>query len=65
VDRAARILCSQCDLTRPQAIDLLNRADQRAKVALVMAKRGVDRDEALRLLDEHEQKLRPIIGSPR
>jgi N-acetylmuramic acid 6-phosphate (MurNAc-6-P) etherase len=30
-----------------------------------MAIRGVDLDEAKRLLDQHDGKLRPILGPPR
>lgn len=64
VDRAARIVSTQCDVSRDEAIAILDRADGRVKVALVMAKRGVERDEAQRLLTEHDQQLRPIVGNP-
>jgi len=64
-DRAARILETQCDLSRTNALTLLDAADGHVKIALVMAKRGVDLKEAKHLLDEHDGKLRPIIGAPR
>jgi N-acetylmuramic acid 6-phosphate etherase len=64
-DRAARILEAQCDLSRSDALDLLDVADGQVKIALVIAKRGVDMERAKQLLDEHRGKLRPIIGAPR
>ncbi len=64
-DRAARIIVSQSDLNRDAALDLLDDADGRVKLALVMAARGVDRSGAQHLLDTHEQRLRPILGAPR
>ena len=63
-DRAARFLTEQCGLSRSEALALLDRADGRVKVALVMARRAVARDEANRLLERHEQRLGPIIGRP-
>ncbi len=64
-DRAARILEEQCDLDREAALRLLDEAQGRVKLALVMAKRGVTRDEAQTLLDQHQQQLRPILGEPK
>lgn len=64
IDRAARIVGSQCGLSRREAMVLLDRAQGRVKVALVMAKRRVEQDEAIKLLDQHHQRLRPIIGPP-
>ncbi len=64
-DRAIRILTSQTDLSRHDAAALLDRADGRVKLALIMAIKNVDRGQAQRLLDEHAQQLRPILGPPR
>jgi N-acetylmuramic acid 6-phosphate etherase len=64
-DRAARIIASQTDVPRDEAMQLLDKAGGRVKLALVMARRGVDAAEAQRLLDSHGQLLRPIIGDPR
>jgi N-acetylmuramic acid 6-phosphate etherase len=64
-DRAARIIASQCDVPREQAMLLLDRADGRVKLALVMAKKGIDAEAATKLLEHHGQQLRPIIGEPR
>ncbi len=64
-DRALRIIASQTDLDRDEAAELLDQADGRVKLALVMARRKVDAARAQALLDEHGGKLRPILGSPR
>ena len=64
-DRAARILAPQCDLTREQSLALLDAAGGLVKVALVMGKRGLSREAAEALLEEHHQQLRPVIGEPR
>ena len=64
-DRAIRILCAQCDLTRHQAQKLLEKADGRVKIALVMTKRNVSSSAAQQLLNDHDQMLNPIIGVPR
>lgn len=63
-DRGARILTTQCDLSRDQALTLLDRAAGRVKVAMIMARRAVDCEEANRLLEHHGQRLAPIIGRP-
>jgi len=64
-DRALRILTTQTDLDRDAAGALLDEADGRVKLALVMARRKVDAARAQALLEEHGGKLRPILGSPR
>ncbi len=64
-DRAARILASQCQLDRQDAFALLDRAAGQVKLALVMHHRGIDPDEAQRLLDKSRGTLRAIIGAPR
>ncbi len=61
----ARILVSQTDLSRTEAIALLERAGGRVKAALVMARRGVDAAEAQRLLEENGGRLGAILGPPR
>ncbi len=64
-DRAIRIICSQTDLDRPKASELLARADSMVKTALVMERRGVGAEQANRLLAEHNGQVRPILGPPR
>lgn len=65
LDRSIRIVASQTQLSREEAADVLTKAEGRVKPALVMAMRGVSLEEAQRLLDQHDQKLRPILGPPR
>jgi N-acetylmuramic acid 6-phosphate etherase len=64
VDRALRIVLSQCDISRADAEALLDRAGGSVKLALVMARRGVDAARARELLDEHAGSLRAILGPP-
>ena len=65
LDRSIRIVASQAKLSREEAAEVLSQADGRVKPALVMALRGVDFEKAQALLDEHDGKLRPILGPPR
>jgi N-acetylmuramic acid 6-phosphate etherase len=64
-DRAVRIVATQARLSREDAIKVIEQADGKVKLALIMAIRHVDRDQAQHLLDQHDQKLRPILGPPR
>lgn len=64
-DRAIRIICSQTDLDRPRAAELLARADGMVKTALVMELRNISAEQANRLLEEHNGQIRPILGQPR
>ena len=64
-DRAARIICQQCDVSRQQSMALLEAAGSRVKVALVMARCDIDADAAEALLAAHDQKLIAILGPPR
>ena len=65
IDRAVRIITSQCDVTREEAASLLRRADGSVKLALVMAKKNLDVTQAATLLDRHGGRLREILGGPR
>ncbi len=60
-DRSERILREVCGVTREQARSLLDSADRRVKVAIVMQKLGVDKAEALRRLAEHGGVIRRVI----
>jgi N-acetylmuramic acid 6-phosphate etherase len=64
VDRAVRIVAGQCGLERAAALEVLGRADGRVKVALVMAKLGVDAAEAERKLHAANGRLRAVVGAP-
>ena len=61
-DRAARIISTLTDLPREAAMDVLKKADGHVKVAIVMHRRNVAADEARRMLDRHEGKLRDAIA---
>lgn len=60
-DRAARIVSTLTGLSRDQAVQLLFRADLAVKTAVVMHRRGVERDEAQRLLDAASGRLGEVI----
>ncbi|HTS89178.1 MAG TPA: N-acetylmuramic acid 6-phosphate etherase [Gemmatimonadales bacterium] len=63
-DRSERILMEVAGLGREGAKRALESAGGRVKVAIVMAKRRVDRTEAEHLLDQHRGHLRAIVGDP-
>jgi len=56
-DRAARIVSTLTGAGREEAFELVERAGGRVKVAVVMARRGVDRTEAERLLADADDRL--------
>ena len=62
VDRSERILMEVCDITRDVARELLQRADNRVKVAIVMQSLGVDRERAERALEVGGGVVRRVIG---
>ena len=63
-DRAVRIVQSQTDLSRDDALETLERADGSAKLAIVMARLGVEADEARAKLDAHGGQMRPLLEPP-
>ena len=64
VDRSERIVMETTGLDRARARAVIDAADGRVKTAIVMARREVSRDEADRLLEEHQGRLRTIVGDP-
>ena len=64
VDRSRRILMETTGLGREESGAVLEAAGGSVKTAIVMARRGVDREAADRLLVEHAGRLRPIVGDP-
>jgi N-acetylmuramic acid 6-phosphate etherase len=64
VDRSQRIVMETTGLARDRARAVLEEADGRVKTAIVMARRGVNSDEADRLLAEHQGRLRLVVGDP-
>jgi N-acetylmuramic acid 6-phosphate etherase len=64
VDRSQRIVMETTGLDRGSAKRVIEAAEGSVKIAIVMARRGVTKDEAERLLAEHAGRLRPIVGDP-
>ena len=60
-DRAARIVSELGGVDRNEAFLLLERGDQSVKHAIVMAKLNISFDEASRLLDEADGRLRRVL----
>jgi N-acetylmuramic acid 6-phosphate etherase len=63
-DRSQRILMETCGVDRNTAREALAAADGRVKLAIVMLRRRVERDEAEGLLERHQGRLREIVGDP-
>jgi N-acetylmuramic acid 6-phosphate etherase len=61
VDRAKRIICELTGVDYEAAGRFLSMAGGSAKIAIVMIKRGVDRDTAEKLLEEADGSLRRVI----
>ncbi len=64
IDRSQRIVMETTGLGREEARDVIQAADGKVKTAIVMARRQVSRDEAERLLETHNGRLREIVGDP-
>lgn len=64
VDRSRRIVMETTGLPGEQAGELIEAAGGHVKTAIVMARRGVSRDDAERLLAEHAGFLRAVVGDP-
>ncbi len=60
-DRAARIICELCPLSREQAFDLLDQAQGQSKVAVVMHHRQCNYADAQALLEQHHGHLGSCI----
>jgi N-acetylmuramic acid 6-phosphate etherase len=61
-DRSVRIVMEVTGLSRPKAKALLARAEGRVKAALVMHFRDVSLAQALQILKENDELLRPAIA---
>jgi len=64
IDRSQRILMETTGLGRGDARAVIDAAEGNVKTAIVMARRGVSKGEAERLLAQHEGRLRPVVGDP-
>jgi len=61
VDRAKRLIMEIGGVDQEKAAKLLEMTKGSAKIAIVMAKRSIDYDEAVRLLQENDGFLRKVI----
>lgn len=61
-DRAARIVSTLTGLSREEAFGLLDGAGGSVKVAVVMHRRGIPKQDALSLLEAHEGRLDRALG---
>ncbi|HEX5387222.1 MAG TPA: N-acetylmuramic acid 6-phosphate etherase [Gemmatimonadales bacterium] len=64
IDRSERIIMEATGLDRAAARAAIDAAEGSVKLAIVMARRGVSRAEAERLIEAHAGRLRPIVGDP-
>jgi N-acetylmuramic acid 6-phosphate etherase len=63
-DRGERIVMEACAVDRAKARGVIAAAGGSVKLAIVMARRGVDAAEARRLLDEADGVVRTVVGDP-
>lgn len=64
VDRGQRILMETAGVDRDAARAAIEAAGGSVKLAIVMVRRGVSRNEAEKLLAENDGRLRPVVGDP-
>jgi N-acetylmuramic acid 6-phosphate etherase len=64
VDRGQRILMETTGVDREEARAAIERAGGSVKLAIVMVRKGVSREEAEKLLSAHDGRLRPVVGDP-
>jgi N-acetylmuramic acid 6-phosphate etherase len=64
IDRGERIVMEAAAVSRENARRAIEDANGSVKTAIVMLRRGVDRNEAEALVASHGGKLRPIVGDP-
>ena len=63
-DRSERILMESCAISRDDARTLLEAAGGSVKVAIVMHRTKVERDEAVRRISEARGLIRRVVGDP-
>jgi N-acetylmuramic acid 6-phosphate etherase len=64
VDRSQRIVMEAAGVDRLVAQKAIRGAEGRVKTAIVMARLGVPREEAERLLAKNAERLRAVVGDP-
>ncbi len=63
-DRGERIVMETCGVDRAAARGAIRAAEGNVRTAIVMVKRGVNRAEAARLLEEAGGVIRRVVGDP-
>ena len=63
-DRSERILMESCAISRDDARTLLEAADGSVKVAIVMHRAKLEREEAIRRIDAAGGLIRRVVGDP-
>jgi len=63
-ERARRILAQAAEVTAEEAVQLLEESQNSVRTAIVMARRGVDRQTALRLLKEAGNRVSAALEIP-
>jgi N-acetylmuramic acid 6-phosphate etherase len=63
-DRGERIVMEACGVDRAKARSAIEGAKGSVKVAIVMARRGVDAEKAGRLLAMADGRVRMVVGDP-
>jgi N-acetylmuramic acid 6-phosphate etherase len=64
IDRSQRIVMEAAGVDRLAAQNAIRGAEGRVKTAIVMARLGVPREEAERLLAKNAERLRAVVGDP-
>lgn len=64
VDRGERIVMEVTGSSRDDARAAIDQAGGSVRTAIVMAKLGVNREEAMRELARHDNRVRAVIGAP-
>ncbi|PZD74654.1 N-acetylmuramic acid 6-phosphate etherase [Acaryochloris thomasi RCC1774] len=63
LDRALRIICDLTDLSRDQAMEVLERCDRNVKLSLLVHWTGLSPEAGTELLAQHQGQLRQAISS--
>lgn len=64
IDRSERIVMESTGRDRAAARAAIDAAGGQVKTAIVMAKLGLDKAEAERLIEQHRGRLRDVLGDP-
>ena len=63
VERSKNIICKAIDVDYEKACDLYERADHNIKVAICMHETGLNKEESIKLINNHEGHLKDAIKS--